>query len=65
MFVLISQILNNKLLLLTPARLARDDGLVADLVGPQLGQEAAALLVVDRGLLGRNCNKGTFSELGI
>ena len=54
MFVLISQILNNKLLLLTPARLARDDGLVPDLVGPQLGEEAAALLVVDRRLLRRN-----------
>ena len=62
MFVLISQILNNKLLLLTPARLARDDGLVPDLVGPQLGEEAAALLVVDRRLLRRNCSARTFER---
>ena len=41
-------------LLLTPAGLAGDDGLVPDLVGPQLGEEAPALLVVDRRLLRGN-----------
>ena len=47
---------------LTSARLARDDGLVADLVGPELGREAAAVLVVDRRLFGGNCGKKIRNE---
>ena len=47
---------------LTSGGLAGDDGLVADLVGPELGREAAAVLVVDRRLFGGNCGKKIRNE---
>ena len=45
------------LVALTSGGLAGDDGLVADLVGPQLGEEPPPLLVVHRRLLRGNCKE--------